>query len=896
MEAFWYKAEDAICRFPHYFDARLHRCLDRLIANASDKLLQDHTFQELKRLLLVQFFLQKKMEQVLPEQASSQCPFFLRLFRRSTSICMAFVSSSNWIVSREQFLSAFRTFLPGIVEIPSSFFSWIHPEKPYSFTYLEVQKMRGEELPIKELKAVEKALKETLLAVPPLTPALFWPYNEEESYRQVRLLQGAIDHPKDMPHLSIQFQEQSPNCLVFLVHFSRPQQIESVSETLKSLPLSVHCRVHWQQVHTTPFPIEVGVLSFQVPPSAFDIRGSINLLYARRYVMKCLELIFGNFRDHNGGLFERQQQCFESLRVHLSDQIPYFDIFAEKLFYALHPVEKRLSLSLEEAKEWFFTFVKALESPEEVKILSPSEKITISKMFREKEPVQDSQHSAQITLGEFHYRCLFDEPKSTKQPTYIKKTKTLRLCFQEGAPLSLNPHHSSGDMRCRILGKLLFEGLTRLDPEGTPELAGARSLTISDDSLVYRFALRPSHWSNGEKVTAVDYVTAWKGALHDRISHPEHFYIIKNGSIFREGKLNSYAMGIRAIDSETLEVELESPDPLFLYKLAQPIFFPLFGSLREPKWFNGPYLLREYKREMLLLEKNPYYWNAKELFFEQIEIRWIDDVELISSLFHKNQIDWVGDPLNTLSPQMIADFHNQGRLFQQKAGRRFFLFFNTRVSPLSNRWIRYALSLSIDRKLLCETIFPFSFPCHPLIPNKEHANACFERGLQELGMKRSDFPILCFTYSHQVGREELALALQHSWKQVLRVEIHLEKTEWNLFRKNLEKGGFEIMATIQEQGEDSLEFFSRFEGESSWNFSQWKSPVFRELLQKKEGKDLPETIALAKEMLEKQAPFSPLFQYTHLFSHSPYLTGYRFDKEGCIDFSQAKLKTNGPLP
>src|SRR5690606_25856689 len=151
--------------------------------------------------------------------------------------------------------------------------------------------------------------------------------------------------------------------------------------------------------------------------------------------------------------------------------------------------------------------------------------------------------------------------------TPIAEENTLRLAFQEGSPPSLNPHYSAADMRCRLLNKLLFEGLTRLNPWGEPEPAGAASIEKSEGGLVYTFRLRKASWSNGEKVTAFDYAETWKWALEDFVSHPELLFVIKNARKRREKQCPLKEVGIRVIDPETLQVELEEADPEFLRKL-----------------------------------------------------------------------------------------------------------------------------------------------------------------------------------------------------------------------------------------------------------------------------------------------------------------------------------------
>jgi oligopeptide transport system substrate-binding protein len=384
------------------------------------------------------------------------------------------------------------------------------------------------------------------------------------------------------------------------------------------------------------------------------------------------------------------------------------------------------------------------------------------------------------------------------------------------------------------------------------------------------------------------------------ITWPEQLFVIKNGRLFKEFKCDEKKLGIRALDPKTLAIELERQDPLFLHKLAQPFFFPLFGSMREPKWFNGPYLIRNQSREGLLLERNPYFWETHRPCFEQIEIQWRNDVNGIYQLFQEGKTDWIGDPLSTLSPPLIQQLQQQGRLKKKKVNRRFLVHFNTQLPYLSSPRIRHALGLAIKRSLICEAIFPHSIPLqHPTFSNAEACDL-FEIGLKELRLTKKSFPVLKFSYSHQTGREMLASCLQSHWENKLGINVCVERLEWNLFRNKLEKGEYEVTATIQETLENSpFEFFDRFEGSNSWNFSQWRHTQYRETLnQAHEFQDSQKRGALLKKtenILIEEAPFSPLLRCTHLFAHHEDLKNYLFDAEGCVDFCRAYIQQENPL-
>lgn len=876
----------AIRRFPILFDQRLTDGLERFAVNASSNFLKERPAKHIRSLLLTQFFLQKKMENLLDEEEVSQKHLFLKLFPGQSRVCLAMIYSGAYGFQREQLLKAFHTLLPGIREIPRSFYLWYNCDYSYYFCYLEVHKLRGQEFSKRELRRIGKTLQNQLLAVPPLTPALFWPYNKEESIRQIQLLQREMNSADDLPHISVHFREQTSTSLEFLIHFVRPKGEESLDQALKRLPDSLHCFCQFLHVNKTPFEIEMGVFSFKVPSAVFDVHDSINLLYARRYVLKYLEEIIGPYRDYNGGLFEKQQQHFEAIRFHLGDKIPHFDLFAEKFFYALNRIEKWLSLSMDEAEYLFSAFSELIQEKTSRAIKRHLKSFTIIKTPNSadlhKHLNTESTSHAQIMIGDYHYLCLLEPKISHFQiGENVSKKRVLKLVLQEGPPPSLNPHYSSGDMRSRILNKLLFEGLTRLNELGIPELAGAVHST--EERLFYRFKLRSYRWSNGENVTALDYAASWQGALNDHLSHPELYFGIKNARNYKEKKCDFKEVGIRVIDAETLQIELERPDPRFLYKLAQPYFFPLFGSLREPKWFNGPYLVRQQNYEGILIERNPYFWDSDRVYFDQIEFKLAGSPDAIFSSLQKGEVDWCGDPLDVLSSNHIHQLESEGKLQKRPVSRRFFLYFNTRHPLLASPLIRRALSLVLDRSWICSQIFPNSRPEGPILSSKQEAVQLFKRGLEALGWTEP-LPTLTFSYSDHTRRAELAAYLKSVWQETLGLPVRIEAFEWNHFRSNLEKRSFEICGTIQDTiDEDSLNYLARFEGTSSWNFSQWTHPLYRDLLNRGET-------ALAKKILQEESSITPLFNYVHLYAQNPQLERCLFDEEGCIDFSWSFIK------
>jgi oligopeptide transport system substrate-binding protein len=856
------------------FDQRIVRGLERFSANTPDSFFSLRSNKHLRSILIAQFLVQKKIETALEKKTLR--PLFLHLFPKASRICVAMSFSSSYSFQKEQIFNSLLTLVSGLEEWPQSFFTWNHPELPYHFWYFEVKKLRGKELSRVELKEIRGMLKDKLVSIPDLSPPFFWPYNQEESFRQIQLLRKEVTGKEDLPHVSIHFRGQVGSFLEFLIHFARPRAFESFDQALKRMPDALPRCWHFQREISRPFPLEIGAFSIKIAARMFYLNDAIHMLYARRYIAKHLEEVIGPFRDFNGGLFEKQQQYFEAIRLLFSHKIPHFDLFAEKIFYALYPLELGLSFSLETWENLFTAFSDLLKDK------SPFASKTYPGIFTLMKTIEDpdllglrsasATSRLQLWIGGYSYLCLFGSSITSienfqKQEKQTKKT--LKLMFQEGSLLSLNPHYASGDMQSRILGKLLFEGLMRLDATGTPVPAAASEYEIGSDQMTYLFKIRPFCWSNGETVTSLDFVNSWQSALRDPIGHTELLFIIKNGKKFKEGRCEASALGLFAIDARTLAIELERPDPSFLYKLTQPYFFPLFGRLKEPKWFNGPYVLQEQTKDKLVLTKNPYFWDSKQISFEEIDIQWKKEIDEIDTLFQNEQIDWIGDPLSYLSTKEIERLKEKKLLRKQPTKRAFCLYFNTKHPLLKDPLVRKAFAAAINATFICSSTF---IDCIPL-SNEEPI--------------KTDFPAtssITFRFSDQTRRKDLGAYLKNSWEKQLKIPISMIPTNWNDFRKCLETQEFDIAGTIQDiPDEESLEFLERFEKSSSWNFSNWSHPEYQTLLETK----TPDALTKAKNILKEEIPFVPLFNYMHLYATAPSLTGFIFDQEGCVDFSRS---------
>ena len=489
---------------------------------------------------------------------------------------------------------------------------------------------------------------------------------------------------------------------------------------------------------------------------------------------------------------------------------------------------------------------------------------------------------------------------------------SLKINFQEGDLPSIHPHDLMIYLRGISIAKHLFEGLTRVDAQGKPVLAGAKSVDVSPDGLHYTFTLRDNQWSDGSPVTAFQYEAAWKEALSPQspCSRAHLLYLLKNGEKAKKGIVPLSEVGVKALDAKTLSIHLAHPCPYFLELLSQPICMPLYDAKeKQPTRFNGPFQMGEWVRNhSIRLDQNPHFWNSKKVALKQIDICMIQDVPTAFACFEEGKIDWVGLPLCPLTTEMIHHLKKGGALKSHPVDRAFWLFLNTKHPGLGSASIRQALSLAIDRSKITQHILiggePLSKPLpESLLPasqtnrlkeNITEANLRFEQGLKELGFTKETFPPLVITYSQQANRKQFAEYIQQAWTSALGIKVQLEPQEWNLLRTNLEKGQFAVSGCFEAAFyKDPMEILERLTTLNASNFSQWTHPLFSaQIASAVDEKNIEKRNSMmgeAEALLAEHMPFIPICSDRLLFAHTPNLGGYVFDYVGAIDFSYASF-------
>ena len=253
-----------------------------------------------------------------------------------------------------------------------------------------------------------------------------------------------------------------------------------------------------------------------------------------------------------------------------------------------------------------------------------------------------------------------------------EKGQTLKVNLG-GEPQTLDPRRVK-DLQSQTVVQMCFDGLARMDPHDVPQLAMAEKVDISSDGKVYTFYLRECTWSNGEALTADDFAYAWKKSLHPNFPSDRAFqlYPIKNAELAKRGKVSVDDIGVKVLDSKTLQIELEHPTPYFLELTALPVYFPVHQKTDEMNshWAddastyicNGPFTPKEWKHsDSFEVIKNTHYWDVSHVRLDAIQLVMVgEDTEF--KMYEKKQLDWAGSPFQFF-PLMQFLISNNGKSF-----------------------------------------------------------------------------------------------------------------------------------------------------------------------------------------------------------------------------------------
>jgi oligopeptide transport system substrate-binding protein len=395
----------------------------------------------------------------------------------------------------------------------------------------------------------------------------------------------------------------------------------------------------------------------------------------------------------------------------------------------------------------------------------------------------------------------------------------------------------------------VMEGLLRYDQFGNLE-GGVAERWEQNGSEITFWLRENSLWSDGQPVTAHDFVFAWRNALSPAIGSQYAFilYPVLNAEKVNNGELPLESLGVEAVDDRTFRVTLETPIAYFDRMVAFVTFLPAredfynatngrYGADPHEMLYNGPYMMTSWVHgSSLRLEKNPYYWDDNRGLIEVINFAHMtSDPNTLLNLFKDKQIVMADLGATMLDEAMLQGWQIQS--FQE--GTVFFIEFNHRDERLTrNLNLRKAFYLAQDSGELVnrviklpgylpgESLFPVwlrgvedslrdEFPAPVYERNIELAREYLQRALDELGLEQ--LPQMTLLTGDTPTARMQAEYYQEVFKRNLGVDVIIDS---QIFRQRLEKmtqGEFDmVMAGWGPDYDDPLTFADLF---TSWNLN-----------------------------------------------------------------------------
>lgn len=484
-----------------------------------------------------------------------------------------------------------------------------------------------------------------------------------------------------------------------------------------------------------------------------------------------------------------------------------------------------------------------------------------------------------------------------RTPVEIGNEQQILHLGNGGEPSDIDPHATVGLPENQIQ-KALFEGLCSKDPKTLEPIPGvAESWEISDDGLTYTFKIRESaRWSNGDPFTAEDFVWSWQRALNPALAnqYAYTYYMIKNAEAFNKGELQDFSeVGIKALDSHTLQVELAMPTPYFLQLLSFKSMFPVHRATLEkfdaatqrgtawtrPENFvgNGAFVVKDWvPNQVLSVKKNPHYWDAEAVKLNEIHFYPIQQAATEERMFRSGQLHIV----NVLPIEKEESY----RLSKHPAYTSFPLFstyfyrLNTTRAPLNDVRVRKALAYSVDRQQLTDKVLKGGqLPAYNFTPPNElgyvaEAKIPFDieqakQLLAEAGYPDGKgFPPVTILYNTLEQHQTIAVVIQQMWRDALNIQVNIRNEDWKVFLASMRTMEYDI-ARSGWGGDynDPNTFLDVHVTGGGNNETGWSNPRYDELIRLAAAtRDQEERFRYFQEaeaLLVDEVPIIPLYTY-----------------------------------
>lgn len=502
-------------------------------------------------------------------------------------------------------------------------------------------------------------------------------------------------------------------------------------------------------------------------------------------------------------------------------------------------------------------------------------------------------------------------------------------------PPTLDPAQMQDQVSSTVMTGL-FEGLTKMDETGKAVPAMAESWGVSEDGKSYTFHLRPGvKWSNGDPVTAHDFEYSWKRTLNPKLDplapYAYQLYYIKGAQAYNEdakGTVDPSTVGVKAIDDQTLKVDLVNPTPYFLSLTSFYTYYPVNKKVAEsnPKWSaeaetfvsNGPFKLSSWKHNDTL-ELVPFeeYYDKDSIKLKRVQFFMVKDANTELSMYRTDKLDWAGMPTGLIPLEQLEQLRQKKdpELVSANTASVYYYLFNNTKKPFSNVKVRKALAMAINRQQIVDKVAKGGqTPAYGFVPpgihgvngdyrsevpdtyfkeDVEEAKKLLAEGLQEEGM--SSFPDVTLAFNEGLHKD-IAEAVADMWKTNLGITVSTETQEWKVFLQNRTSKNYDIArAGWGADYNDPMTFLDLNTSTSGNNDSGYNNSKYDSLIKAAyETNDQQKRVDLMKQaeqlFIGDDMSVMPIYYYTTNSLVKPYVKNYIIDYKGDIDYTRAFIQ------
>ncbi|WP_077294013.1 peptide ABC transporter substrate-binding protein [Yersinia proxima] len=475
-------------------------------------------------------------------------------------------------------------------------------------------------------------------------------------------------------------------------------------------------------------------------------------------------------------------------------------------------------------------------------------------------------------------------------------------------PASLDPMKAVGLIEAQI-ARDLFEGLVNQNAHGQI-IPGVATNWKTSDNQTYIFTLRKdAKWSNGDPVTAQDFVYSWRRLVDPKSLSPFAWFAelagMENAQQIIAGKMSPETLGVSAVNDYTLKVKLSKPVPYFPSLTANFSLFPVPSTVVEKygsDWTkvgnlvgNGAFKLQDrVVNEKLVLVPNDYYWDHAHTVLTKVTFIPINQEANATKRYQAGDIDITESFPKNLYQKLLKDIPDQ--VYTPDQLGTYYYAFNTQRAPTNDVRVRKALSYAIDRKIIAEKVLgtgekpAYRFTpdvtagYHPVTnllqqQDQDELNAQAKALLHAAGYG-PDKPLkLSLLYNTSDNNQKLAIAIASMWKKTLGVDVQMINQEWKTYIDSRNTGNFDVVRAswVGDYNEPST-FLSLLTSTHSGNIAKFTNADYDRLLSEAGKQTNPKALSddynKAEQIIAEQVPIAPIYQFTNGRLIKPWVKGY----------------------